>query len=115
MAEEAVRGRSIGRRGVTQETRLPRAFWAAAALFVLAASAWIAHRSNTRWDYPLDAGPPIDDLAHLRIHDFLAARPDMGPLSLVLRAPFAAIGQLIGSGGSAHLYLDDYRFGVFPC
>lgn len=102
-------------RAVTADTRLPRAFWAAATLFVIAASAWIAHRSNTQWDYTIDAGPPIDALAHLRLHEFLAARPDMGPLSLVLRAPFAALGQLLGSGGKANLYLDDYRFGVFPC
>jgi hypothetical protein len=93
----------------------PRAFWVASALFVIAASTWIAHRSNTLWDYPLDAGPPIDDLAHLRLHEFLSARPDMGPLSLLLRAPLAALGQLVGSGGEAHRYLDDYRFGAWAC
>ena len=52
---------------------------------------------------------------HLRIHEFLDARPIMGPLSLLLRAPFAALGQLVGHGGRPHDYLDDYRFGVFPC
>jgi hypothetical protein len=100
---------------VSSKPRLPQAFWVAATLFVVAASGWIAHRSNTRWDYPVDAGPPIDALAHLRLHEFLAARPDMGPLSLVLRAPFAALGQLVGSGGKANYYLDDYRFGAFAC
>ncbi|MEA2495089.1 MAG: hypothetical protein QOJ29_3000 [Thermoleophilaceae bacterium] len=90
-------------------------FWLASGLFVLIASAWIAHRSNTEWDYPLDAGPPIDALIHGRIHDFLAARPIMGPLSLIFRAPFAALGQLVGHGGEANYYLDDYRFGVFAC
>jgi hypothetical protein len=83
--------------------------------FITIASLWISYRSNTEWDYPLDAGPPIDALAHGRIHEFLAARPIMGPFSIVLRAPFAAIAQLVGAGGSAHYYLDDYRFGVFPC
>jgi hypothetical protein len=39
----------------------------------------------------------------------------MGPLSLVLRAPFAAIGQAVGHGGPNYAYLDDYRFGVFGC
>jgi hypothetical protein len=100
---------------LSESQRLARAWWAASVLFVLAVSAWLAHRANTRWDYPVDAGPPIDDLAHLRLHDFLSARPDMGPLSLVIRAPFAALGQLLGNGGKAHQYLDDYRFGVFPC
>jgi hypothetical protein len=83
--------------------------------FVTIAAAWIAHRSNTEWDYPLDAGPPIDALAHGRFHEFLSARPIMGPLSLVVRAPFAAIGQLVGTGGRVNYYLDDYRFGVFAC
>jgi hypothetical protein len=83
--------------------------------FITLASLWISHKSNTEWDYPLDAGPPIDALAHLRIHEFLEARPVMGPFSIVLRAPFAAVGQLVGDGGAANYYLDDYRFGVFPC
>jgi Glycosyltransferase family 87 len=102
-------------RSLTSRSGLPQGFWALAGLFVVAASAWIAHRSNTRWDYPIDAGPPIDDLAHLRVHDFLAARPDMGPLSILLRAPFAALGQLVGDGGEKNFYLDDFRFGAFPC
>jgi hypothetical protein len=96
-------------------TEARRFFWPAAWLFVVVATVWIAHDSNTVWDYPIDAGPPIDALVHLRIHDFLAARPDMGPLSLVLRAPFAALGQALGSGGPSHAYLDDYRFGIVPC
>jgi hypothetical protein len=90
-------------------------FWVASAIFVVVASAWVAHDANTLWDYPADAGPPIDALVHLRFHDFLAARPDMGPLSMILRWPFAALGQAVGQGGPQHGYLDDYRFGVFPC
>jgi hypothetical protein len=92
-----------------------RPFTLLAFALVTIASIWIAHRSNTEWDYPLDAGPPIDALAHGRFHEFLSARPIMGPLSLVVRAPFAALGQLVGRGGHVNYYLDDYRFGVFPC
>jgi hypothetical protein len=92
-----------------------RPLWALTIALGLIASVWIAHDSNTVWDYPLDAGPPIDALVHLRIHEFLQARPAMGPLSLVFRAPFAALGQAVGHGGSHHFYLDDYRYGVFAC
>jgi hypothetical protein len=92
-----------------------RTFSLLAFAFITIASLWISHRANTEWDYPLDAGPPIDALAHGRIHEFLSARPVMGPLSIVLRAPFAALGQLVGHGGKVNYYLDDYRFGVFPC
>jgi hypothetical protein len=100
---------------VTGRGRAQRLFWPAAWLFAVLAAVWIAHDSNTVWDYPNDAGPPIDALVHLRIHDFLSARPDMGPLSLILRAPFAALGQALGHGGRPYAFLDDYRFGVFPC
>jgi hypothetical protein len=83
--------------------------------FVSVAAVWLAYRSTSEWDYPLDAGPAIDALAHGRFHEFLSARPAMGPFSMIVRAPFAALGQLAGNGGREHIYLDDYRFGVFPC
>jgi hypothetical protein len=88
---------------------------------VLGVSAWMAAAATGKWDYSLDAGPPIDALVHLRLHDFLAARPDMGPLSLLLRAPFVALAHVFGSGANNHppedyrYWLDDYRWGVFPC
>jgi hypothetical protein len=92
-----------------------RPVWALSIVLGVLVSLWMSHRSNTLWDYQQDAGPPIDALIHGRIHDFLAARPVMGPLSLVYRAPFAWLGQQLGHGGKANLYLDDYRFGVFAC
>jgi hypothetical protein len=84
-------------------------------LVVAVISAWLAWRAHTGPDYIIDAGPPIDALIHGRIHDFLSARPAMGPFSLVLRAPFAALSRLTDSGGPAHNFDADYRFGVFPC
>jgi hypothetical protein len=74
---------------------------------VTAVSAWIASRSVGTGDYPADAGPAIDALAHGHIADFLGADPVMGPVSILLRAPFALLG-----GGNE---LDAYRWGSFPC
>lgn len=78
-------------------------------------------RATGKWDYSLDAGPPITALVDLHLHDFLSARPHMGPLSLILRAPFVALGHLLGSDHGGYLpedhryWLADYRWGIFPC
>lgn len=78
-------------------------------------------RASGEWDYSLDAGPPIKALADLHVHDFLAARPVMGPLSMILRAPFVALGELLGSDTGGYnpadfrYWLEDYRWGIFPC
>ena len=58
-------------------------------------------------DYPNDAGPPIAALVHWHLSAFLSSDYVMGPFSLLLRAPFAALAgadQLAG-----------YRWGAFPC
>lgn len=88
-----------------------------AAVFAAAAAAVIAWRAETFWtgDYPVEAGPAIDALIHGRLHDFFASRPLMGPLSLILRAPFAALSLITGGGGARDFYENAYRFGVFPC
>ncbi|MFL5895858.1 MAG: glycosyltransferase 87 family protein [Thermoleophilaceae bacterium] len=84
--------------------------WALGA--IAAVSALLSYRTNSDWDYPEDAGPAIDALIHGRVHDFLAARPLMGPVSLIIRAPFAALSYLTGTGA---FYNNQYRLGVFPC
>jgi hypothetical protein len=86
-----------------------------ALLGTAACAAYLSWRANSIWDYPLDAGPPIDDLIHGRWHDFLIARPALGPVSLLLRAPFAALSLITGGGGREDIYNTAYRFGVFPC
>jgi Glycosyltransferase family 87 len=115
MAGGAVAERPLDHRGLTPARRLPRVFWACSWVFVLIASGWIAWHSSSQWDYNDDAGPPIDALAHGRIHEFLAARPVMGPFSLILRAPFTVIANFTARGGESHFYFDDYRLGVLPC
>lgn len=82
---------------------------------IVLASVMLALRAKTGPDYILDAGPPMDALIHGRWHEFVNARPAMGPLSLLFRAPFAALSQLTGGGGPLDDYNNAYRFGVFPC
>jgi hypothetical protein len=91
-----------------------RAAAAVAAICALSAVASYLTWTAT-YDYSEDAGPPIDALIHGRWHEFLAARPVMGPLSLILRAPFAALAQLTGSADAQHLYEGAYKWGIFPC
>lgn len=86
---------------------------AAAALAAL-----LALRTPLGVDYAGPAGTlcdcaaaPIRALAHGRLHDFLATQPVMGSASLLVRAPFAALGLHLGHGSD----LDLYRLGVFPC
>ena len=38
-------------------------------------------------DYPADAGPAVSALARGDIHGFVSAPVQMGPLSIVVRAP----------------------------
>jgi len=83
----------------------------------VAAAAALAWQASSFWtgDYPAEAGPVIDSLIHGHIADFLSGRTLMGPVSLVLRAPFAALSLVTGGGGRVELYDSAYRFGVFPC
>ncbi|TMK65558.1 MAG: DUF2029 domain-containing protein [Actinobacteria bacterium] len=57
-----------------------------------------------------DAQPAIVALAHGKVHDFFANQPPMGSFSLVVRAPFAAVGDAFGGRDLAV-----YRAGVFAC
>jgi Glycosyltransferase family 87 len=85
-------------------------------LLVALASAWLTLTPLLNGDYPanfgpgdywFDGGPAITALAHGHLSAFLDAHPVMGPLSIILRAPFAA---LAGAG-----QLAEYRWGSFPC
>ena len=92
-----------------------RLFWLLAGTYVVVASAWVAWHASVAGDYLFDAGPPIDALAHGRLHEFLAARPLMGPFSIVVRAPFAAFAGIADHSSLQALYNDQYRLGVVPC
>jgi Glycosyltransferase family 87 len=99
----------------------PRRDLAISAALVVAAiglAALLAARTPLGIDYsgPVHPacdcpGTPIRALAHGDVHRFFEAQPVMGPMSLLLRAPFAALGLHLGDGSELTLY----RFGVFPC
>jgi hypothetical protein len=57
-----------------------------------------------------EASFPIHALAHLRIAEFMHEQPLMGPVSLVLRAPFVAVANLFDAN-----LVTVYRVGVFAC
>lgn len=94
------------------------AIGAALLAAALALAAFLASRAPLGTDY---AGPaailcdcpatPIRALAHGRLHEFFATQPVMGSASLLLRAPFAAVGMQLGDGSD----LGFYRLGAFPC
>jgi hypothetical protein len=102
----------------TNSGRRDLAITAALVLAACALAALLAARAPLGIDY---AGPvgtlcdcpatPIRALARGHLSDFFAGQPVMGSGSLILRAPFAAIGLHAGSGSDLELY----RLGAFPC
>jgi hypothetical protein len=58
-------------------------------------------------DYPMDAGPAISALARGDVHAFVSTPVQMGPLSILLRAPFAALA------GPDSIWA--YRLGALVC
>ena len=63
----------------------------ALAVAVLVLSAYAGSRMQPGLDYFVDAGGPIDWLVRGELDDFFANQPLMGPLSLLVRAPFVAL------------------------
>jgi hypothetical protein len=65
---------------------------------------------TTLGDYSGDGGPALAALLKGNLHAFGQTRPEMGDLSLLVRAPFAALAYL---GHPTELSI--YRWGVLPC
>lgn len=92
---------------------------AAAVAAILGAAALLAALTPRGADYGVrcprdfcnDPAHAIYDLATWNIDGFFANQPTMGPVSLVLRAPFAAVGREMGGDQLAEMY----RFGTFAC
>lgn len=92
-------------RSVHQHRRFRFALVAATAVGL----ALIAVRAQGLGDYPRDGGPAITAGAHGDFGGFFAHQAAMGPLSLYLRVPFAAIGVGLGDGS-----LGVYRWASLP-
>ena len=99
-----------GRRDVAIAAALLLAACALAALMAVRAPLGLDYVgvTGTACDCPAAS---IRALANGRLSDFFAFQPVMGSGSLVLRAPFAALGLRLTSGSD----LDLYRLGAFPC
>jgi hypothetical protein len=63
-------------------------------------------------DYPHDASRAVDALAGGHVLRALTVHPQplMGPFAILARAPFVAVGHLLGAGSLA-----SYRIGAIPC
>jgi len=69
-----------------------------------------AFSATSTGDYRFDAQPALTALLHGNLHAFALARPAMGDLSLLVRAPFA---ELAYRGDATTLSV--YRWGALPC
>lgn len=63
-------------------------------------------------DYPHDAAGAVDALAGGHVLRALTVHPQplMGPIAILARAPFVAVGHWLGAGSLA-----SYRLGAIPC
>ena len=71
------------------------------------AAVFLAATSRLGTDYPWDAGPAISSLARGDVHDFVADQAQMGPLSILVRAPLVALT------GPSSIWA--YRLGALAC
>ena len=71
------------------------------------ASVWMSTRISTAGDWPGDSWPAVQALSQGQVAHFLGAKAMMGPFSILVQAPWAAVAP----GG----HLDVYRWASFPC
>ncbi|MFL5839938.1 MAG: hypothetical protein ACJ77Z_05750 [Thermoleophilaceae bacterium] len=102
-------------------SRRADAYWLAALAVMVGAAAVIAATSPLGIDYGNlachftsdwcdEAGFPLHALIHGDFRGFFAQQPLMGPATLLVRAPFAALARFGGED-----LLTVYRLGVFAC
>jgi hypothetical protein len=80
-----------------------------ALLGLVGVVAFVWYRGNVG-DYPEQAAPAVDALARGDFWGAVERQPNMGPFSVILRAPFVAVAHAFGAGD-----LVSYRVGAVPC
>jgi hypothetical protein len=83
--------------------------WSALALALALAMAWGWRWAASANDYSQEAAGPLDALLHGNLGTFFSTAPSYGA-SLLLRAPFALPGSLLGANA-----LLIYRLAALPC
>src|SRR5215213_2590091 len=71
----------------------PWFYRAGLGLGLTAAAAWIAFTNTSLGDYDADAAAPVEALARGDISAYLSAKAIMGPLSILIQAPFSLLGD----------------------
>lgn len=82
---------------------------AVAATVVLVAQPDLGDYAQTSASNPDNAAPALDALVHGNFARIPSVQPLMGPVSIVVRAPFAAAGHLLGGRAL------EYRLGALAC
>jgi Glycosyltransferase family 87 len=62
-------------------------------ILLLGGAAWLAFRHAVLGDYPTDAAPAVEALAHGHVAAYLHAKPIMGPFATAFEAPFTLFGR----------------------
>ncbi len=76
----------------------------------LLAGVFVTTRFGALGDYTADAGPSVTALSRWRLKEAFAEPALMGPLSIILRAPFVALARVAGAGLPGQ-----YELGAFVC
>jgi hypothetical protein len=97
--------------------RAPKLWFAVASLVCSAAAVDAAFSASVSGDYQVggpvagdNAAPAITALIHGNLSAYASHQPLMGPVSLLLRAPFTGIATALGAG-----HLSGYEVGALAC
>jgi hypothetical protein len=87
-----------------------RAYLRLLTVLALMLAGVVAIRAPGLGDYPTDAGPALQAIAHGHLGAFFSHQPAMGSVSLLVRAPFVVVAAALGDGR-----VGIYRWGALAC